>query len=550
MKLKLGIIVDSKRVNKEDYDLLNWIENQKNIDLSLLIIQNLDFSITKARIKYGGIKVFLRKILFRFLSQIDIYLSSKINKSFNYSKEGFDIKNNFKKIMFIKPDVSKSGFIFKYKNKDIENIKELDLDLLIRMGSGILKGEILNSSLFGIISFHHADNNLNRGGPACFWEVFEKKDSTGFIIQILNEELDGGKVLKKGNFHTQSTYSLNKFNVLRNSYFFMQKLLKEIAKNKSLPETLDSYPYSKRLYKVPTIRKQLKYLLYIFKFVFSKFYKRKILKIFYRWGVSFTFSNWKDSVLYKSIRIRNPRNCFLADPFVMENQGKYFCFVENYSFLQKKADISVYELTKNKATYLGQCINEKFHLSYPFIFKYLNDFYMLPESSANKDLRLYKSEKFPLEWKLEKVLLKNTNACDGTIFQYKEKWWLFITKSVPDSLETNSQLFAYFSDNPVDSEWIEHNRNPIICDSSKGRMGGLIIDENNIFLVMQNHSFNLYGKSSKIFQIKELTENNFTIENVCEITPNFSDDVIGTHHFNSYKNCTVFDYLKEEHINF
>ena len=67
MKLKLGIIVDSKRVNKEDYDLLNWIENQKNIDLSLLIIQNLDFSITRARIKYGGIKVFLRKILFRFL---------------------------------------------------------------------------------------------------------------------------------------------------------------------------------------------------------------------------------------------------------------------------------------------------------------------------------------------------------------------------------------------------------------------------------------------------------------------------------------------------
>ena len=235
---------------------------------------------------------------------------------------------------------------------------------------------------------------------------------------------------------------------------------------------------------------------------------------------------------------------------MFEHQGKYFCFVENYSFLQKKADISVYELTKNKATYLGQCINEKFHLSYPFIFKYLNDFYMLPESSENKDLRLYKSEKFPLEWKLEKVLLKNTNACDGTIFQYKEKWWLFVTKSVPDSLETNSQLFAYFSDNPVDSEWIEHNRNPIICDSSKGRMGGLVIDENNIFLVMQNQSFNLYGKSSKIFQIKELTENNFTIENVCEVTPNFSDDVIGTHHFNSYKNCTVFDYLKEEHINF
>ena len=111
MKLKLGIIVDSKRVNKEDYDLLNWIEDQKNIDLSLLIIQNLDFSITKARIKYGGIKVFLRKILFRFLSQIDIYLSSKINKSFNYSKEGFDIKWNKIKAFRLEPTGEDNGSV-------------------------------------------------------------------------------------------------------------------------------------------------------------------------------------------------------------------------------------------------------------------------------------------------------------------------------------------------------------------------------------------------------------------------------------------------------
>ena len=548
--MKLGVIVDSKRVSKENYELLNWIQDQVDIELSLLIIQNLDSSITKARIQYGGIKVSLRKILFRFLSQIDKYLSSKINKKFNYKEEEFYIKNKFKEIILIKPEVSRSGYVFRYQKEDIEKIKNFDLDLLLRMGSGILRGEILNSCLYGILSFHHADNNLNRGGPEGFWEVFEKKESTGFTIQILTEELDGGNVLKKGNFHTQPTYSLNKFNLSRNSYLFMRKLLSEIAKNNSLPETIDPLPYSKKLYKVPSIKRQLSYLLYVVNYFLSKFYKRIILKKFFRWGVSFTFSNWKNAVLHKSISLKNPKNCFLADPFVIENYGRYFCFVENYSFIQKKGNISVYELENNKAKYLGESINEKFHLSYPFVFKYLDDFYMLPESSQNKDLRLYKSEKFPLEWKLERVLFENVNACDGTIFHHKDKWWLFVTKSCSDSLETNSQLFAYFSDNPVSSEWIEHTKNPVVCDSSSGRMGGLLTDENNIYLVLQKQGFNMYGKSSSIFRIQELTENDFEREYVCEITPDFSDDVIATHHFNSFKNCTVFDYLKEEHINF
>ena len=113
-----------------------------------MIIQNLDFSIKRARIKYGGIKFFLRKILFRFLSQIDRYLSPIINAKFNYKEKDFYIKNKFQEILVIKPEVSRSGRVFRYQKEDIKKIKELELDLLIRMGSGILRGEILNSCLY------------------------------------------------------------------------------------------------------------------------------------------------------------------------------------------------------------------------------------------------------------------------------------------------------------------------------------------------------------------------------------------------------------------
>ena len=59
----------------------------------------------------------------------------------------------------------------------------------MRGGSGILKGEILRSSKFGIISFHHGDNRFYKGKPSA-WEVKEKNLKSGFTIQILNEKLD------------------------------------------------------------------------------------------------------------------------------------------------------------------------------------------------------------------------------------------------------------------------------------------------------------------------------------------------------------------------
>ena len=75
------------------------------------------------------------------------------------------------------------------RGKSINTIKQLNLDIIIRGGSGILKGEILNSAKFGVISFHHGDNLVNRGGPSGFWEVYEKNPKTGFTIQILMNNL-------------------------------------------------------------------------------------------------------------------------------------------------------------------------------------------------------------------------------------------------------------------------------------------------------------------------------------------------------------------------
>ena len=61
-------------------------------------------------------------------------------------------------------------------------------------------------SKIGIFSFHHGDNDFYRGGPPGFWEVYNQEPSTGFIIQRINEVLDNGDVIFKGNIPTSFFY--------------------------------------------------------------------------------------------------------------------------------------------------------------------------------------------------------------------------------------------------------------------------------------------------------------------------------------------------------
>ena len=82
-----------------------------------------------------------------------------------------------------------------------------------------------------------------------FWEIINKSPKTGFTIQVLTEELDGGMVLKRGNFMTKSTFSLNQVYLYCKANYYMKEILDFIIKNKKLPIYSDSIPWSPR----PTI---------------------------------------------------------------------------------------------------------------------------------------------------------------------------------------------------------------------------------------------------------------------------------------------------------
>ena len=70
-------------------------------------------------------------------------------------------------------------------------------------------------------------------------------------------------------------------------------------------------------------------------------------------------------------------------------------------------------------------IEKPYHLSYPFVFSYDNEFYMIPETGSNSTIELYKCLEFPEKWEMAAILMKDVRAYDTTILHKDGKWWLF-----------------------------------------------------------------------------------------------------------------------------
>lgn len=194
----------------------------------------------------------------------------------------------------------------------------------------------------------------------------------------------------------------------------------------------------------------------------------------------------------------------VADPFMMINNEKYYMFFEVFNLETNQGDIAYAESVDGiNWEYQKIAIDEKFHLSYPYIFTYENDYYLIPESHEDLSVRLYKSSSFPDKWKYVGNLLSGYHYVDPSIFLYNDIWWLFVT--TPD----NDILNLYYSNNLL-GEWKPHQMNPIVkFDKHIARPGGRVITYNERLYRMTQDDYPEYGIQVFAFEITELTENSY-----------------------------------------
>jgi hypothetical protein len=559
-KLSVGYLVDDGYQPSLIYDVIEQSKSAEHYSIDYLIVQTFaeDKSLLKRvyrLFKKRGFLGFVAAACFKAFFALEgrIFVRDpKFNSAFDmHQLDTFPVPK-----IHVRPLKSTSGSVYRYREEDLETIKGLNVDVLLNGQSGTFRGGILTVCEFGIISCQHGNDDVNRGGPPAFWEVFNQEPSTGFVIQSLPDELEDGDVLMTGSIPTKPTYAQNLAQIYKKSSTFMHRFLEDLGKTRTLPETLAKSPYAHQLYTAPPLHVIALYEIKTFIIVSRKLFSRSsasdrstISGKYDRWGVAYTFTeNWQSSVLSRSSIIANPPYRYLADPFVFRHGDLDVCFVEDYDFRTNRGKISVFKISGDNYEELGSALDEPFHMSYPFIFTVDNELYMCPETGEIREIRLYKCTEFPLRWSFHKTLIKDVSAVDTNIFFFKDRWWLLTNIDSSELGECCSEPHIFYSDAFDSDTWTPHAKNPVIFDSERARNGGFFRDGEKLLRVFQRQGFDQYGESMGIAQIKDLGTETYHEETVRIIEPHFAPKIIGTHSFSYNNGLLAIDFVKVERI--
>ena len=556
-KLRVGFLIDDLQPNQYVIDLIDFVANNKYFDVPVLITgyklkssktftQKLIDIFKKDPIQF--VNNIFRIIFLRVIRIIEIKIVLKRFPKYK-TNDGETILKLYE-IIKVAGTWSKSDSFLKFTDKDLSLISNHNLDCIIRCGSGILKGEVLNLTEFGVISFHHGDNRVNRGGPSGFWEVFKGEPTSGFIIQKLNQELDGGQVLYRGNVMTTDLWLANNAQLLEKSNVFLMRLLLDLAINRVLPKPEGIRLHGNKLYKLPSTTILFKYLLIIIiPKIFERIVSRLLSPKIKRWSVAYANHNEHSKSLWQYMEVKNPKGRYLADPFVFYHNENNYIFVEDLFCKDNKGRISAIKIDKGKYEFLDVVLEEDFHLSFPFIFRDNDEIYMIPESCKNFDIRLYKCLEFPKKWKLEQVLMSNVSAADTILIKQQDTWFMLTNICSAEIGDHNSELHVFYSEDLKSNLWKPiASGNPVIFDSLKARNGGLFFHNETIYRVNQVHGKTNYGKSFNINEVVKISKNEYVEKKISSIGANFKDKIISTHHYSANVSLAAIDFARYQRL--
>lgn len=232
---------------------------------------------------------------------------------------------------------------------------------------------------------------------------------------------------------------------------------------------------------------------------------------------------WEDSSGF--VLLLPPPGHFYADPCLFESNSANYIFFEDFDLKAQKGAIACVEIeSATKHTYPTIVLEQPYHLSYPFLFEWRGDVYLIPESSANRTIELYRAVHFPCRWELVKVLMKDVTATDATLFKHNGRFWMF-TGSADD---VNEDLFLFAADSPL-GPWLPHPKNPIVSDPSRSRpAGALFFNAGHLLRPSQDCSTD-YGRAICLNSVTVLSEHDYSEVLLARIDPGCLYGDVRTH---------------------
>ena len=103
-----------------------------------------------------------------------------------------------------------------------------------------------------------------------------------------------------------------------------------------------------------------------------------------------------------------------ADPMLFERDGRTWLFVEAFDRRKQLGGVGCLCMDE-PGSEPEIVLQEDFHMSFPHVFDWNGEVWMIPETGNDHSLRLYRAEEFPRKWKLEGRIPTAVDLVDSVV---------------------------------------------------------------------------------------------------------------------------------------
>ncbi len=434
-----------------------------------------------------------------------------------------------------------------FRADDLSAIRSRELDVVLRFGFRPLTDESRTIARHGVWSYPLDPTRPPEAAPPGFWEVMRRSPVTETTLE--REGSTGETVVLYRSLSATDPFSVRRSrdHIRGKSAAFVGRALRDlgecrVAISGQAPEVQGSVPPPGPGQAIlrPGNLKMLRLGLGLT----GRFARDRMWRMCFteQWALAFILG--RPAAPPGAFRIiRPPRDRSWADPFPVRHGESYHIFLEEIPRDTGKGHISV--MTLDGTGTWGppvKVLERDDHLAYPFVFEWSGQFFMIPETGANRTIELFRCASFPGTWVLEKVLMRDLAASDATLHQIEGRWWMFVTLANAGARNTWEELHLFHADTPL-GPWRPHARNPVKSDVRSARPAGRLFQDHLGLLRPAQDCSRRYGYAIVLHRVDRLDPERFEETEISRILPTWGRSVMATHTYNRVGDLTVVDGL-------
>jgi len=522
--LKLGVVLDSLRMPGWIYYLIDKLTSCSAIEPLFFVLKN------DSKVRAGSDR---SPVLFRSWAALDRWVRQPRTDALRSRDWRFLLRSRSIPVLLLHTRNTTN-----LSDGDIARIKTANLDLLLYLGRDVPGAELSACASLGVWSVQNGVTEV----PDQFWDMYEGNRLTLYGPQVIEQKQSQTRIVYR------SSGSTNLLSLALNQNAAHWEMARFLVTQLSDAERLradvqlgsetnaNQYEMSRTLSNLSMARFLVQWTM--------RTLRHELLKRLFReqWSIAVQAkAHMPKMISDHGFRIMQPpRDRFYADPFLIERNGCSYLFFEDYSFSSRKGLISCCEVDSEGNCSKPRVVLERtYHLSYPFLFAWQGEIYMIPETRDNGTIEMYRASDFPYSWVHEAVLMSDVAATDSTLLHHNDKWWLF-TAGVLDHALPEKTLCLFFADFPR-GPWSAHPKNPIVSDVCHARPAGCLYFDGGELIRPGQDCSKSYGYAVRLHRVDVLSETDYQETQLASITPDWIPGSRGIHTLNQNAVYRVID---------